>query len=65
MYNSERAVLLFDAKPPRSIRGIGGLINAGSNLLLEEVDNFVEDACRDGNVLVDPGCVCDGGNFDR
>jgi len=65
MYNSERAVLLFDAKPPRSIRGIRGLIYTGSDLLLEKVDNFVKDACRDGNVLVDPGCVCDGGNFDR
>jgi len=39
-------------------------INSCSDLLLEEVDNIVKNAGGDGNVLVNPGSVSDGGDLD-
>ena len=40
-------------------------IHAGCNLLLEELDNIVHDAGRDGYVLVDPGCVLNDWDLDQ
>ena len=47
-------VLLGDAEPAGAIRRVQRLVNSGGDLLLEDVDDFVEQACGDGDVLEDP-----------
>jgi hypothetical protein len=61
----EGAVLLFDSEPTGPVRGIGGLVYTSCNLLLEEVNDVVDDASRNGDVTLYPGCVCNGGDLDQ
>jgi hypothetical protein len=45
------------------IQSIQWLIHTSCDLLLENVDDFVEEASGDQNVLVDPRCVQNGWNL--
>jgi hypothetical protein len=65
MNEPERAVLLRHAEPARLVRHIRLLVHAGCDLLLEHVDDFVEEAGRDQDVLVNPRRVCHCWDFDR
>jgi hypothetical protein len=55
--NSEKPVLLFDTEPAGLIGSIEWLINACSDFLLEKVNNVVENASGDRDILVNPGSV--------
>src|ERR1700688_2916232 len=60
VYDSERAaVFLDDAEPTRAVRGVGGLVDSGFKLALDELADFFVDPGRDRDVLLRPGLVQD------
>ena len=57
MDEAEHAVLLLDAEPAGAVGGVGMLVHARGDLLLEYFDDLFEDSWRDGKILVCPGYV--------
>jgi hypothetical protein len=65
MNKVEGAVLLLHAEGTRVVGGVGGLIDTSSKLVLEDLDDVVEEAIGDGDVLVCPGNMLNGWDLDR
>ena len=61
---SERAILLLDTEPMGAVGGIGALVHACSNLLLEQLGHFVKKAWGYGKIFVCPRDVLDNGDSD-
>ena len=52
------------AEPARAVRGIRALVYAGIHLCLNDFADLIIDPRRYQNVLLNPGGVCDDGDFD-
>ena len=59
------ATLFVDAKPVQAIQGVGRLVNACHNFLLEDFDDICKHTWRNRKVLVHPRGMFNNGNFDR
>ena len=64
MDKAKGTILLFDTEPAGAVRGIRVFIHACSDLLLEQVGYFIEDAWGKGKVLVCPWDMIDNRSFD-
>ena len=51
---AQRAILFLDTEPAGAVQGVGMLVHAGIDLLLEEFDDVVQDSWGNGEVLVCP-----------
>jgi hypothetical protein len=58
------AIFLCDAKPSRTIRGVGWLVDACCGLLLKHFTDIVVDAWLDRNITLNPRHVQNDGEFD-
>ena len=56
---------LHYAEPARAVQRVGVLIYAGIHLRLNNLANFVVDTQRYWNVSLNPGGVCNDGDFNR
>ena len=66
VYNVKRGAVFFgDAEPLRLIGGVGGFINSGFKLALDEFTNFFIDSGQDWNVFLHPGLVWDCWDLNR
>ena len=54
-----------DAKPPQPIGRIGRLVDASCDFASDDVAYFVKDSWRYRHVLLDPGCMWNGSDFNR
>ena len=52
-------------EPARAVRGVRALIYAGVHLRPNNFANLIVDTWRYWNVSLNPGGVCDDGDFDR
>ena len=64
MNKAKGTALLLYTEKVGPVGGVRGLINSGSKLVFENLNDVVEDAIRDGDVLVDPGNMLDSWDFD-
>ena len=53
------------AEPVRAVRGVQALVYAGVHLRPNNFANLIVDTRRYRNVSLNPGGVCDNGDFDR
>jgi len=65
MDKTKGTALLLHTEEPRAVGGVRGFVDTGGELVLENLNNVVEDAIGDRDVLVDPRDVLDGWDFDR
>ena len=56
---------LHYTEPARAVRGVRALVYAGIHLCPNDFANLIIDTQRYQNVLLNPGGVCDDGDFDR
>ena len=54
MNKVQRAILFLDVEPVGAVQGVGMLVHAGIDLLLEEFNDFIQDSWGNGEVLVCP-----------
>jgi hypothetical protein len=59
------SVLLDDAKPPGTIRCVGGFVYSALNLVLDDLDDFVVDCGRNGDVPLYPWRMRNSCDADR
>ena len=59
-----RRVLFDDTEPARTVRGIGSFVHTCIHLYANYPANFIVDARRYRDVLLDPRSVRYNGNFD-
>ena len=57
-------IFLQDTEPARSVSGVGVLVDAGGEFLLNNVAHFVVDTGRNRHVFLDPRSMRYGGDFD-
>jgi hypothetical protein len=65
MDDAEHSTLLLHAEPSRVVGGIGAFVNACCKLVFEHLDNIVEDAQGDRDVLVCPRDVFYNGDLNQ
>ena len=53
------------AEPARAVRGVGVLVYTGIHLRPDNFADLIVDTRRYQNVSLNPGGVCDNGDFDR
>ena len=56
---------LHYAEPARAVRGVQALVYTGIHLCPNNFANLIVDTRRYRNVSLNPGGMCDDGNFDR